>query len=193
VFDRGLVSFQDYSTVRAAGGAVCPLGGLGYYEVEVLCPGDATQFGFCSLDWLALEGESDEGVGDDGPSWGVDGDRVLRWHKGSQGPFGRRWRAGDVVGLACDLRANGGGRMLASLNGDFGLPHGAAFDLPTAGLERGLCPALTAQSGLFRCNLGGGRPFRHAPPSPEYRGMADLLHPVRPAGTPAPHHVQVGV
>ncbi len=76
---------------------------------------------------------------------------------------------GDVVGLACDLRA---GRMLVLLNGDFAPPYGAAFDLPAAGLEGGLCPALSAMSGLFRCNLGGGRPFRHAPPSPEYRAMA---------------------
>ena len=54
--------------------------------------------------------------------------------------------------------------MLASLNGDFSPPYGAAFDLPPAGLEGGLCPALTARSGLYRCNLGGGgRPFRHAP------------------------------
>ncbi len=73
-----------------------------------------------------------------------------------------------------------------SLNGDFGPPHGAAFDLPTAGLKGGLCPALTAASGLFRCNQGGARPLRHAPPSPEYRGLADLqgvrlLHPARPA------------
>ena len=169
VLARDLVVFQAYSTVRA-GGAVCPWGGLGYFEIEVLHAGDCTQFGFCSLEWPAHIGE---GVGDDGPSWGVDGDRVFKWHEGDSGPFGGRWREGDVVGLACDLRAGvGGGRMLVSLNGDFAPPYGAAFDLPAAGLERGLCPALTAGSGLFRCNLGGGRPFRHAPPSPEYRAMA---------------------
>ncbi len=159
-----------------AGGAVCPWGGLGYFEVEVLHAGTATQFGFCSPDWPGRAGFSGDGVGDDGPSWGVDGHRVLKWHAGPVGPFGRRWRAGDVVGLACDLRggcAAGGGQMLASLNGDFSPPYGAAFDLPPAGLEGGLLPALTAQSGLYRCNLGGGgRPFRHAPPSSEYRGMA---------------------
>ncbi len=159
-----------------AGGAVCPSGGLGYFEVEVLHAGESTQFGFCSPQWPRRDGFSGEGVGDDGPSWGVDGDRVLKWHPGLNGPFGGRWRAGDVVGLACDLRgggAAGGGRMLVSLNGDFSPPYGAAFDLPPAGLEGGLCPALTALSGLYRCNLGcGGRPFRHAPPSSEYRGMA---------------------
>ncbi len=157
---------------------MCPWGGLGYYEVEVLHPGCATQFGFCSLDWPGEKGFSGNGVGDDGLSWGVDGDRVMKWHSESNGPFGGVWRAGDVVGLACDLLgaaggAGGCGRMLVSLNGDFSPPHGAAFDLPPAGLEGGLCPALTAMAGLFRCNLGGGgRPFRHAPPSPEYRAMA---------------------
>ena len=155
-----------------AGGAVCAWGGLGYYEVEVLHAGNYTQFGFCSLAWPAKEEYSWEGVGDDGQSWGVDGDRAMKWHNGDKGLFGGRWLEGDVVGLACDLRA---GRMLVSLNGDFAPPFGAAFELPAAGLEGGLCPALTAKFGLFRCNLGygpAGRPFRHAPPSPEYRPMA---------------------
>ncbi len=162
-------------------GAVCPWGTLGYYEVEVLHAGSLIQFGFCSTDWPGGKGASTKGVGDDGLSWAVDGDRVLKWRAGPKGPesspFGGVWRAGDVVGLACDLQGGegGAGRMLVSLNGDFAPPHGTAFDLPPAGLEGGLCPALTAKSGLFRCNLGGGpagRPFRFAPPSPEYRAMA---------------------
>ncbi len=62
--------------------------------------------------------------------------------------------------------------MLASLNGDFAPPYGAAFDLP-AGLP-GLCPALSAGSGLFQCRLGGLRPFRYAPPSPDYQPMASF-------------------
>ena len=169
----GLVAFRALSTVRA-GGAACPWGAVGYYEIEVLHAGKGTRFGFCSLDWPAEEGpHATAGVGCDGLSWGVDGDGALKWHDGPS-PFGGRWRAGDVVGLACDLRGDGscgGGRMLVSLNGDFGLPYGAAFDLPATGLEGGLRPALTAESGLFRCNLGG-RPFRHAPPSQEYRAMA---------------------
>jgi hypothetical protein len=174
---RGLVAFRAFSTVLAKD-AVCPWGGLGYYEVEVLCAGIATQFGFCSPEWPGMEGESGDGVGDDGPSWAVDGHRILKWHNGPQGPFGGEWRAGDVVGLACDLRGGVGRRcrMLVSLNGDFSPPYGAAFELPAAELQGGLCPALTAKIGLFRCNLGGGgRPFRYASPSPEYRAMADCL------------------
>ena len=66
-----------------------PLGG--YYEVEVLRPGSATQFGFCSLEWPANKRHTGNGVGDDGPSWGVDGDSVLKFHEGRKGPFGGRW------------------------------------------------------------------------------------------------------
>ncbi len=154
---------------------MCPLGGLGYYEVEVLCPGRAAQFGFCILSWPTGPGYN-KGVGNDsdGLSWGVDGDSALKRHKGHQRLFGRQWQEGDVVGLACDLRT---GRMLVSLNGNFAPPYGKAFDLPMTKLKAwgGLCPALTAASGLFRCNLVGaaaGRPFRHAPPSQEYLAMA---------------------
>ncbi len=153
---------------------MCPWGGLGYYEVEVLRAGFATQFGFCSPGWPAKKGPTGDGVGDDGLSWGVDGQRVLKWHEGPKGRFGGLWQEGDVVGLACDLRADRM-RMLVSLNGDFAPPYGAAFDLPAAGLRGGLCPALSARAGLFRCNLGGeptGRPFRHAPPCPEYLARA---------------------
>jgi hypothetical protein len=174
---RGLVSLLAYSTVRASG-AVCPWGGLGYYEIEILSAASGTQFGFCIPGWPAARGICCvNGVGDEGLSWGVDGDRVIKWHQGPKGPFGGRWREGDVVGLACDLRAEGSCRMLVSLNGDFSPPYGVAFDLPAVGLESGLCPAFTAWKGVFRCNLvgdsaGQGRPFRYPPPSLEYRAMA---------------------
>ena len=72
----------------------------------------------------------------------MDGDRIIKFHEGRKGPFGGRWREGDVVGLACDLRGGGGGggRMLVSLNGDFAPPYGTAFDLPASGLEGGCAP-----------------------------------------------------
>jgi hypothetical protein len=111
-------------------------------------------------------------VGDDGLSWGVEGSSALKWHADEFSPFGGLWKDGDVVGLACDLRT-GGGRIMVSLNGDFAPPYGAAFDLsvPAADLEGGLCPVLSAVSGVFYCNFGVGAPFRYAPPSPEYSVM----------------------
>ena len=166
---RGLVAFRELATVRACG-AVCAWGGLGYYEVEIVHAGSGMRFGFCSPESPG-EVSDGAGVGDDDLSWGVDGDRGLKWHAGQDCLFGGRWRDGDVVGLACDLRAgSGGGRILVSLNGNFAPPYGAAFELPAAGLQGGLMPALTAESGLFRLILAGGPaglPFRHAQPSPE--------------------------
>jgi hypothetical protein len=91
---------------------------------------------------------------------------MSKWH-GAQQPFGTQWRAGDVIGLACDLSGAAGGEMLVSVNGDFSPPNGAAFSLPP-GLP-GLRPVLTAFSGRYRCNLAG--PFRYAPPSPGYAGL----------------------
>ena len=173
---RGLVTFLAYSTVRAVS-AVCLLGGLGYYEVEILHAGIDLRLGFCSPEWSAETGPEDDGkgvgngVGDDGPSWGIDGSSALKWHRKESTPFGGLWREGDVVGLACDMRS-GGRRILVSFNGDFAAPYGAAFDLPVEGLEKGLCPSVSARSGLLRCNLGRGRSFRHAPPSQEYCAMA---------------------
>ncbi len=166
---QGRDAFRKFSTVLASG-KLFLLGDLGYYEVEVLHAGRYTQFGFCSLEWPARKGYSRKGVGDDDLSWGVDGDRALKWHEGSNEAFGGWWRAGDVVGLACDLR-DGGRRMLVSLNGDYSPPYGAAFDLPLEGLEGGLCPTLSARTG---CNLGAGRLFRHAPPSPECLAMVAM-------------------
>jgi hypothetical protein len=176
----GLVTFRAYSTIRAVS-AVCPLGGLGYYEVEILHSdaGMNLRLGFCSPEWSAetasgpeADGEGvSNGVGDDGLSWGIDGSLALKWHNKESISFGGLWREGDVVGLACDMRA-GSGRILVSVNGDFAAPYGTAFDLPAIGLDKGLCPAVSARSGLLRCNLGGGRSFRHAPPSQEYCAMA---------------------
>jgi hypothetical protein len=63
-----------------------------------------------------------------------------------------------------------------SVNGSFAPPHGAAFDLPEG--AAGLCPALSAGFGAFRCNFGSGAtPFRHAPPDPGFRPMANYPPP----------------
>jgi hypothetical protein len=126
------------------------------------------QFGFADLGWGVAGGP---GAGLDNQSWAVDGHRISKWHGGARQPFGTQWRAGDVIGLACDLSGAAGGAVLVSVNGDFAPPNGAAFPLPP-GLP-GLRPVLTAGSGRFRCNLAG--PFRYAPPSPGYAGLADPM------------------
>jgi hypothetical protein len=62
------------------------------------------------------------GAGDDDLSWAVDGDRMSKWHgvAGAQQPFGTQWRAGDVVGLACDLSGAAGGERREGRGGEEG-------------------------------------------------------------------------
>ena len=174
------------------GDCLCPAGAKGYYELQVVVEPSAPRWGFCSGEWARTE--EHEWVGHDKESWGVDGDRVLKWHSGDQGPFGRTWCKGDVIGLACELPpitfsggCGCGGRILVSVNGDFSPPNGAAFDLP-ADLF-GLHPAFTCLAGAVRCNLGGdpARPLRHAPPATDYRAMATFLPARAPDEPPVPH------
>ena len=177
---EGLILFKGFSTVWA--GCFCTEGAKGYYEVEVLTEQTGSQWGFCIGGWPRVEGLHGSGVGHDGDSWAVDGHRGLKWHGAATAPrpFGRRWLKGDVIGLACELppaAAGGGGRVLASVNGDFSPPNGVAFDLPP-GLA-GLHPALSCVTGVVRCNLGGdpARPHRHAPPTADYQAMAAFPPP----------------
>ena len=88
------------------GTCLCPDGEKGYYELEVLEDGLwDPRWGFCSGQWPRLDSATYEGVGLDpgGLSWGVDGVGALKWHGGRSEAFGRRWRKGDVIGLACEL------------------------------------------------------------------------------------------
>jgi hypothetical protein len=79
-------------------------------------------------------------------------------------PAGTRWKAGDVVGLACDLEAM---QVLVSVNGSFDAPSGLVFELDAGATRGGLLPAFPGTRGTVRCNLGG-RPFLHPPPSPAF-------------------------
>jgi hypothetical protein len=131
-----------------------------------------------------------KGVGDDESSWGVDGDRLLKFHKQPTTFGGRKWQDGDVIGLACDLRADslalqqegvkdsdtscntpGGGSIWVSLNGDFSPPYGLAFHLPQ-GLS-GLFAAFSCKTGAVRCNLGE-EPFKYAPPGEGFMPMCSF-------------------
>jgi hypothetical protein len=156
--------------------------------------GKATQWGFCSEAFEQDPGNSGKGVGDDSSSWGVDGDRLLKWHMDDTAFGGREWQDGDVIGLACDLRTEkcvskevqmnasdtcdqiqeesaGGGSIWVSLNGDFSPPYGLVFHLPQ-GLS-GLFAAFSCQSGAVRCNLGE-EPFKYAPPGEGFMPMCSF-------------------
>ena len=100
------------------------------------------------------------GLGADGDSWAVDG--AAARHAGAAAPFGAAWRAGDVIGLACDLVSEPG-RLLVAVNGSWAPPHGLAATLPAGAAPRALYPAVTGGTCEVRANLGE-RPWRFGPP-----------------------------
>ena len=119
---------------------------------------------------MRRHGKTDDGVGDDASSWAVDGVRQQAWHKSDGKTYACEWKAGDVVGLACDLEAM---QVLVSVNGSFDAPNGLVFQLDASAAEAGLFPAFSGESGTVRCNFGA-RPWRHQPPSPAFTAFADL-------------------
>jgi hypothetical protein len=185
--------FRRFATVRA-GHCLCPSGSAAYYELQVVHMNQCPQLGFCSEKFSTLF-TLYHGVGDDCASWGVDGQRLLKWHRETGTAFGgRRWQDGDVIGLACDLRtdalashigqtndsdtagkseteSSSGGSIWVSLNGDFSAPYGLAFHLPQ-GL-RGLFAAFSSTSGVVRCNLGE-EPFKYVPPGEGFMPMCSF-------------------
>ena len=179
---------------------MCPSGSAAYYELHVVRMGESLQWGFCTR--VFQRHDTDSEVADDNGSWGVDGDRLLKWHEESTPLGGRQWRDGDVIGLACDLRADKyhahtketnqsgtldqaetgqtGGSIWVSLNGDFSPPYGLAFRLPQD--LSGLFAAFTAESGVVKCNLGE-EAFAYAPPG---EGFEPMCFFPAPAGASCP-------
>jgi hypothetical protein len=74
--------------------------------------------------------------------------------------FGCKWKNGDVIGFAVDMRSPGGAVMCVSVNGSFKPPNGVAFNIDA----RYLSPAFSAASGFYRVNFGV-QPFSHSPPA----------------------------
>jgi hypothetical protein len=144
--------------------------GCFYYEVLVVeIVGGAVQFGFCSGGFEPRDHPRGEGAGDDASSWGVCGLRQLKWHAGSSAAFGSKWRVGDVVGFALDMRAAGGAVLSVSVNGSFAAPNGVAF----SGIDGGyLSPALSG-NGRYQVNFGD-RPFAHPLPSADFMSVHDF-------------------
>jgi hypothetical protein len=141
-------------------------GGCFYLELQVVAIVSVPQFGFCTREFEPHEYAQGEGAGDDACSWAVDGVRQRKWHEGDGGPYGCKWSAGDVIGLALDMRTAGAAAMSVSVNGSFAAPNGPAFtDMQAAHLS----PAFSGD-GRYRVNFGE-RPFVHAPPDAEYMSV----------------------
>ena len=170
--DARTVSFTgSFATVRSA--QRCPLGGKGYYEIEILEILQYPQYGFAAPNFLHVLGASNNGVGDDAHSWAVDGARQRRWHHAGE-PYECTWQTGDVIGLACDLDKM---QMHVSLNGSFAAPHGVVFELNPDAVGEGLFAAFSGSRGNVRFNLGeessGLRPLKHAPPAADFQAYAE--------------------
>jgi len=95
--------------------------------------------------------------------------RQCKWHNGKVA-YECQWKAGDVVGLACDLEEM---HMHVSVNGCFGAPNGLVFHLDADTVQHGLYAAFTGNSGTVRCNLGA-MTFQHAPPSADFKAFVDF-------------------
>ena len=121
------------------------------------------QIGWCDK---KFEGNSNsgEGVGDDEHSIAYDGKRKLKWHNGRAQPFGKRWKAGDVVCCAADLDR---GVVKFALNGQWNESSTAFNSLV---FHDGLMPAASFSKGEKLCFNFGSAPsgFVYSPPSDEY-------------------------
>ena len=131
--------------------------GKWYYEVKILKAGEAVQLGWCDLDFHGSSATG-IGVGDDKCSWAFDGVRAPgqgAWHTGPR-VFGKKWKAGDVVGCALDLDL---GSISYSLNGNFDAPMGCVWT--GISFRGGLAPALTSNHNfacVFNWGANSGQP-----------------------------------
>ena len=166
----GDFSLHIFATVRSV--QRCPLGGKGYYEIEIL-ERDTwfPQYGFAAAAFARVFGASDKRVGADDHSWAADGENLCTWHKGATGEYKYKcdkWKDGDVIGLACDLDKM---QMHVSRNGSFAAPRGVVFQLAPDAVGDGLFAAFTGNTGKVRFNLGEAD-FRHAPPAADFQAFA---------------------
>jgi len=109
--------------------------------------------GWCDLHFYAST-RGGVGVGDDKHSWGYDGYRILFWHNGKRA-YGKRWKAGDVIGCAADLDT----RAVRFFHN--GTPMGAACE--NMEFVGGLAPGITLNPCALTVNFGTA-PFKHGPP-----------------------------
>ena len=92
--------------------------------------------------------------------------------------WGKKWGAGDVLGVACDLDTR---TIKFSLNGSFAVPFGTAFE--NIEFVGGLTPGLTANAP-FKTTLNWGKDgFKYQAP-PGYKSIHDWIEKYRPTAKP---------
>lgn len=151
-------------------------GGRWYYEI-CICKCDYPQIGWADEAFELDDSACDNGVGDDGHSWGVDGVRGSKWHNGGS-DYTTTWPRPVVVGCAVDLESNPT-RMFFSTDGKW--DEAPAFEgiLFTGGIY----PAASGvESGSF---LFSAQDCLFAPPDRTYLHLvggspecSDSVHPL---------------
>ena len=136
------VVFNAFSTFRSR--QCCPLGGRGYYEIEILDISGRYRhrYGLASAAFERVLGAPATGLGDDAASGMVNGMAHAEMHYREQ-------------------------QLLVSVNGSFDAPNGRVFDLAPDAVGDGLFAAFSGYQGKVRYNLGE-TPFKHAAPSADY-------------------------
>jgi len=95
---------------------------------------------------------------------------ILR-HLKQEGMYEGSWRAGDVLGFAVDLVEF---EIQVSVNGSFDAPNGVVFKLESHEVPHGVFAAFTSGPGTkLRYNLGQ-TPFKHAPPSSDFKAFVQF-------------------
>lgn len=142
--------------------------GVLYYEVEIINNDGCAQFGFAAKN--AFEQKDcywDEGVGDNGRSWGVDGFRRTLWHDGEYGKMECGWEVGDVIGLAMNIDI---GKIAYSKNGNWSKEAGCGVVFEKCSSKEddgvGFYPSLTSSSLKVRLNVTE-KHLRYSKPSEE--------------------------
>jgi len=154
------LSYRGFPSVTAKNTVLTE--GKWYYEAMLLTDG-LMQIGWCDTKFTGNSNDG-EGVGDDEHSIAYDGKRKLKWHNGRSHPFGKRWKAGDVVCCAANLDD---GEVKFALNGKWDDGSSAFSSLI---FHDGLMPAASFSKGEKLCfNFGStGNGFVHSPPDEEY-------------------------
>ena len=138
----GTLQFDQFATAGAPEYvATC---GVMYYEIEVLaCDGEA-QIGFSLPDGMpVVDGDCDDGVGDDNKSWGVDGTRQRLWHGGDT-MWAVEWVVGDTFGLAANVDM---GKIAVSKNGSWA-EGGCGVVFESDAVKAGVFPCFTGSEGF---------------------------------------------
>eukprot|EP00592_Proboscia_alata_P021127 CAMPEP_0194403016 /NCGR_PEP_ID=MMETSP0176-20130528/1689_1 /TAXON_ID=216777 /ORGANISM="Proboscia alata, Strain PI-D3" /LENGTH=734 /DNA_ID=CAMNT_0039200657 /DNA_START=106 /DNA_END=2307 /DNA_ORIENTATION=- len=142
---KNILTYESFSTAGTP--HLYATSGVIYYELEVLeneC--GYPQLGFAHKDGIKLSNKySGLGVGDNNTSWGVDGNRSIRWHDGEL-PWPCSWEVGNIIGLAANIDK---GMIAVSKDGNW-TKVGSGVVFEDDSIKEGVYPCFTGQSFKMR-------------------------------------------